>query len=297
MKLAVKKLDPVRWELKFEVPRERVSKKFDKIYEELGKVVKVRGFRQGKVPRHILESQHSKLAREEVIKELIPEVYQEGLEKEKINPIDLPEILDINLDEGKVTFTAKLDVKPEVRVSDYKKIRVTRKSSTVTPEELNKTLEFFKKGQGEGKEVTIDDAFAHGLGFPSLEEFTKSLTRQMEIDKDRHNRMDIENQVAEHLLKKAKLTTPSSLVKKQLSRRLEDIHRRLAAQGLSQEDIKKKEDEIRPQLEESVEKDTRIYLVLDKIAELENIPVKEDENLAVKVMEFLLKEAEWEEAK
>lgn len=297
MKLAVKKLDANRWELKFEVPRERVSRKFDKIYEELGKVVKVKGFRQGKVPRHILESQHNKLAREEVMKELIPEVYQEGLEKEKIKPIDLPEILDVNLDEGKVTFTIKLDVKPEVKISDYKKIKVTRKSSTVTAEELNKTLEFFKKGQGEGKEVTIDDAFAHGLGFPSLEEFTKSLTRQLEIDKDRHNRMDVENQVAWHLLKKAKLTTPASMVKKQLAQRLEDIRRRLASQGLSPEEIRKKEEEIRPQLEESVEKDIRIYLILDKIAELENISVKEEENLAVKVMEFLLKEAEWEEAK
>ena len=297
MKLAVKKLDAIRLELKFEVPRERVSQKFDKIYGELGKVVKVKGFRQGKVPRHILESQHNKLAREEVIKELIPEVYQEGLEKEKIRPIDLPEILDINLNEGKVTFTAKLDVKPEVKVGDYKKIKIARKSSTVTPEELNKTLEFFRKGQGEGKEVIIDDAFAHGLGFPSLEEFFKSLTRQMEIDKDRHNRMDIENQVAEHLLKKAKLTTPASLVKKQLARRLEDIRQRLAKQGLSPEEITKKEEEVRPQLEESVEKDIRIYLVLEKIAELENIPVKEEENLAVKVMEFLLKEAEWEEVK
>ena len=297
MKLAVKKLDAVRLELKFEIPRERVSQKFDKVYEELGKVAKIKGFRQGKVPRHILETQHSKLAREEVIKELIPEVYQEGLTKEKIKPIDLPEILDVNLNDGKVTFTAKLDIKPEVKIGDYKKIKVTRKSSTVTPEEVNKTLEFFKKGQGEGKEVTIDDAFAHGLGFPSLEEFTKSLTRQLEIDKDRHNRMDVENQVAEHLLKKAKLTTPASLVKKQLAHRFEDIRRRLASQGLSPEEIKKKEDEIRPQLEESVEKDIRIYLILDKIAEQEHIPVKEEENLAVKVMEFLLKEAEWEEAK
>ncbi|MBI5023998.1 MAG: hypothetical protein HZC18_03255 [Candidatus Omnitrophica bacterium] len=297
MKLAVKKLDANRWELKFEVPRERVSEKFDKVYEELGKVVKVKGFRQGKVPRHILESQHNRLAREEVMKELIPEVYQEGLEKEKIRPIDLPEILDVNINEGKVTFTAKLDVKPEVKISDYKKIKVTRKSSTVTTEELNKTLEFFKKGQGEGKEVTIDDAFAHGLGFPSLEEFTRSLTRQLEIDKDRHNRMDVENQVAEHLLKKAQLTTPASMVKKQLAHRLEDIRRRLASQGLSPEENRKKEEEILPQLEGSVEKDIRIYLILDKIAEQESIPVKENENLAVKVMEFLLKEAEWEEAK
>ncbi|MBI3617314.1 MAG: hypothetical protein HY210_03740 [Candidatus Omnitrophica bacterium] len=297
MKLAVKKLDANRWELKFEVPRERVSKKFDKVYEELGKVVKVKGFRQGKVPRHILESQHNRLAREEVMKELIPEVYQEGLEKEKIKPIDLPEILDVNINEGKVTFTAKLDVKPEVKISDYKKIKVTRKSSTVTTEELNKTLEFFKKGRGEGKEVTIDDAFAHGLGFPCLEEFTRSLTRQLEIDKDRHNRMDVENQVAEHLLKKAQLTTPASMVKKQLAHRLEDIRRRLASQGLSPEENRKKEEEVLPQLEGSVEKDIRIYLILDKIAEQESIPVKENENLAVKVMEFLLKEAEWEEAK
>ena len=297
MKLAVKKLDEVRRELKFEIPRERVSQKFDKIYEELGKVVKVKGFRQGKAPRHILESRHSKLAREEVVKELIPEVYQEGLKKEQIKPIDLPEILDVNLHEGKMTFTATLDVKPEVKIGEYKKIKVTRKSSTVTPEEVDKTLEFFKKSQGEGKEVAIDDAFAHGLGFPSLEEFTKSLTRQLETDKDRHTRMDIENQVAEHLLKKARLTTPAALVKKQLARRLEDIHRRLASQGLSAEEIKKKEDELRPQLEESVEKDVRIYLILDKIAEQEHIPVNEDENLAVKVMAFLLKEAEWEEAK
>lgn len=296
MKLAVKKLDAVRRELKFEVPRERVSKKFDKIYEELGKVVKVRGFRQGKVPRHILESQHSKLAREEVIKDLIPEVYQEGIEREKITPIDLPEILDVDLAEGKVTFTAKLDVKPEVKISDYKKVKVQRKSSAVTPQELDKMLELFKKGRGEGKEVVIDDTFARGLGFPSLEEFTRSLTRQMELDKDRQNRVDIENQVVEHLLKKARLATPPSLVKKQLARRIEELRRRLGSQGLPPEEIKKKEEELRPQIEEAVEKDVRIYLILDKIAEQENISLKEGENLAVKVMEFLLKEAEWEEA-
>ena len=297
MKLAVKKLDAVRWELKFEVPRDRVSKKFDKIYEELGKVVKVKGFRQGKVPRHILETQHSKLAKEEVIKELIPEVYQEGLEKEKIKPIDLPEILDVNINEGKVTFTAKLDVKPEVKVSDYKKIKVTRKSSTVTPEEVNKTLEFFKKAMERAKRsrsmTPSPTAWAFPVWrnlpnrFPANWKWTKTVTTGW-MSRIRSRSI---------FLKKAKLTTPVSMVKKQLARRLEDIHRRLASQGLSPEEIKKKEEEIRPQLEESVERDIRIYLILDKIAEQESIPVKENENLAVKVMEFLLKEAEWEEAK
>lgn len=297
MKLAVKKLDAARWELKFEVPKERVAQKFNEIYEEMGKVVKVKGFRPGKVPRHILESQHSKLAQEEVIKDLIPEVYQEGLEKEKIKPIDMPDILDVNLSNGIMTFTAQLDVRPEAKVSDYKKIKVTRKSAAVTPDEVNKTLDMFKKGQGEGKEITIDDTFARGLGYPSLEEFTKTLSRQLELDKDRHNRADIENQIIEHLLKKSKLVTPASLVKKQLERRLEDVRKRLSAQKLSPAEISKKEEEFRGQLEESVEKDIRVYFILEKIAELENITVNEGENLPAKVIEFLLKEAEWEEAK
>ncbi|MBI5415510.1 MAG: hypothetical protein HZA29_01715, partial [Candidatus Omnitrophica bacterium] len=91
--------------------------------------------------------------------------------------------------------------------------------------------------------------------------------------------------------------TPPSLVKRQFERRLEDIRRRLAAQKLSAEEIRKKEEEIRKELEEAVERDIRIYLVLEKIAELENITVDKNDNLAAKVMEFLLKEAEWEEAK
>ncbi|MBF0569495.1 MAG: hypothetical protein HQL18_01805, partial [Candidatus Omnitrophica bacterium] len=51
------------------------------------------------------------------------------------------------------------------------------------------------------------------------------------------------------------------------------------------------------QLKEAAEKDVRIFLVLNKIAELEKITAGEGENLSVKVMELLFKEAKWEEAK
>ena len=71
MKVEVKKVDAVRHELKFEIPKERVSQKFDEVYKELGKIVKVKGFRPGKVPRQILESQHSGTAQEEVLQKLL----------------------------------------------------------------------------------------------------------------------------------------------------------------------------------------------------------------------------------
>ena len=296
MKIEVKKVDALRRELKFEIPKDRVSKKLSEVYEEISKVAKIRGFRPGKAPRHLIEAQHSKMAQEEVIKSLVPEVYHEGIQKEKLEPIDLPEIQDVNYKDGIITFVAKLDIKPQVKVSDYKGLKVQRKSSQVTDEEINKTLEFFKKGQGE-KEVTIDDAFAHGLGYPSLEEFKKTLTRQMEMDKDRQNRADIENQVIDALLKKVKIVVPESLVKKQIDRRIQDHKHRLKHQGVPETELNKKEDEWRKELQEPVEKDIKAYFIFDKIAELENIQIGEKESVPAKVMEFLLKEAKWEEAK
>ena len=297
MKVEVKKIDAVKRELKFEISKERVTQKFDEVYKELGKIVKVKGFRPGKVPRHILESQHGKTAQDEVFQALIPEVYHEGVTKEKLAPIDLPEIEDVNYKGGVITFTAKLDIKPEVRIDHYKGIKVKRKSSEVTDEEINKTLEYFKQGQGKEKGVEIDDAFAHGLGYPNLAAFRKSLSRQIELDKDRQSRFDIENQVIEHLIKKAKLAVPQTLVRRQIEHRIEEGKKKMKAQGLSAEEAHKKEEEMRKELRGPVERDVKVYLILDKIAQLENIEIKEGENLTAKTMEFLLKEATWEEAK
>ena len=297
MKVEVKKVDAVKRELRFEIPKERVSQKFDEVYKELGKIVKVKGFRPGKVPRHILESQHSKTAQDEVFQKLIPEVYHEGVTQENLAPIDMPEIEDVNFRDGTITFTAKLDIKPEVKVDNYIGVKVKRKSSTVTDEEINKTLEYFKQGQGQDKNIEIDDAFAHGLGYPNLEEFKKSLSRQLELDKDRQNRLDVENQIIENLLKKAKLAVPQTLVRRQIEHRVEEGKKRLADQGLSAEEITKKEEEMRKELRDPVERDVKVYLILDKIAQIEKIEVKEGENLPAKTMEFLLKEAKWEEAK
>ena len=57
------------------------------------------------------------------------------------------------------------------------------------------------------------------------------------MDKDRHNRVDVENQIIENLLKRAKLTLPETFVKKQLERRFEESKQRLKEKGLSDEDI------------------------------------------------------------
>jgi len=297
MKVEVKKLDALKRELKFEIPREKVTEAMDAVYIEIGKHAKIKGFRPGKVPRHILANSHGQLAKDETIKKIIPQAYHEGVNQQQLIPIDLPEITEVNLKDGVLTFTATLDIRPKIEVGKYKEINVERKKSEVTPEEVQKTLEFFKKGRTD-QEVTIDDNFAKGMGFPSLEEFKTALKHQIEFDRDRSNRMDVENQIVEELLKNAKLIVPQSLVKRQLHHRLNEALKRLKSQGLNDEELKKKEEELRTQLEGVVEREVKIYLILEEIAKLENLTTADqNESLPGKVMEFLLKEAKWTDIK
>ncbi len=311
MKVDLKKVDALRREMKFTVPREKVTEAMDVIYTEIGKHAKVKGFRPGKVPRHILMTTHGQLAKDETIKKIIPQAYHDGLHQHQLNPIDLPEITDVSLKDGVLTFTATLDIRPQVNISQYKGIAIKRKTSDVTEEEVQKTLEFFKKGRGE-QDIKIDDDFAKGMGFPSLEEFKKALKHQLEFDKDRHNRVDVENQIVEELLKYAKLTVPQSLVKRQLEYRIHEALRRLKSQGSTEEALKQKEEELRAQLGPVVEKEVKIYLILEEIAKLENITAEHhhhddghehhheeggQESVPAKVMAFLLKEAKWTDVK
>lgn len=296
MKVDVKKVDAIKREIKFEIPRERVTKAMDEVYNEISKNAKIKGFRPGKAPRSIIVSSYGKMAQEEMIKKLVPQAYHEGIGEHKIEPIDLPEISEVEYKDGTLSFKATLDIRPEIKLGKYKGIKVNRKSNDVSDEELNKTLEFFQKGQGD-KKIEMDDAFAKGMGFATMEEFKNALKRQLEMDKNRQNRMDLENQIIEALLKDAKLLVPQTLVKRQFNHRLNDTVKRMKAQGAKDEDIKAKYDEIKKSLDEIVEKDVKVYLILEEIAKLEKIDVEDPQHTPHKVMEMLLKEATWEESK
>lgn len=299
MKVAVKKINVLRREMIFEVPQERVNQKLEEVLKEMTKYAKIPGFRPGKAPKDMVKKTHEKTAKEEVLKSLIPEIYQEGLVSEKLDPIDFPAIDQIDMTQGGLKFRATIDLRPEVEVKDYKGIKLTKKSTEVTDEELEKTLSFFKKSRGMDEKAELNDEFAKTVGFPNLEDFKKAIKSNMEFDKQRQNRAETENQLIDELLKKAKLEVPESLVVRQTQGRMEDFYRRMKQYGSKEEDIKKRMQEQEKEIKEAAQKDVKLFLVLQKIAQIEKITAgeKAEETLATKVMEFLYKEAKWEENK
>ena len=106
----------------------------DEAYRDLSSKLKVPGFRKGKVPRQVIDTQlGAENVRREAIRDGLPTLYMMGVIDSGIFPVSDPEIsaLQIEGDGSSVTFEAKVDVKPEVVVKDYKGIEIKKPDTEV----------------------------------------------------------------------------------------------------------------------------------------------------------------------
>jgi FKBP-type peptidyl-prolyl cis-trans isomerase (trigger factor) len=290
MKTAVKKLESGKHEISVEIGGEIVKNKFEEVFKAIAKEAKVPGFRPGNAPRDILEKNFSAAAHEQVLKELIPDLYNQAIEKEKIDAIDLPEISEVKLDRSSISFKATVEVHPEIKLKEYKKIKVATKKIEVTPDEIKRTLDSFKEMR---KLETIDDTLAKSVGYPNLAELEKSLERQLLIQKENAERTKRENQIVEAITKDMDFRVPESLVARQLEEMLKQAKVDLALKGVPREKIAEREKEMVKELEQQARSQVKIYLILSEIAKKENIA--QDDHMPRNVIEFLLKEADWQE--
>ncbi len=291
MKAEVKKIDTTTCEMNIEVSGEVVKNKFDDVFKRIAKEAKVPGFRPGHAPRDMLEKHYSAQAHEQVIKELVPDVYNEAVEKEKLEVVQLPDISDVKLDSGMLSFKAKVEVSPEINLKTYKGIKVSYKKIEVTAEDVSKNLNSVKEAAKADK---LDDAFAKALGYPSLAELEKGVEKQIYIQKDNLQRQKIENELIESLLKELDFKLPQSLINRQLEELTRQAKLDLALKGVPREKIDEQEKALSGHLEPEARKQVRVYLVLSAVAKKENILL--DDHMPRKVMELLLKEASWQEA-
>ena len=142
MKASWEKIEKNVGVLEVEVGAERVADALDKAFKKVSAKVNVPGFRKGKVPRSIFEAKFGvESLYQDALDIILPEVYVEAIEEVKIEPVDRPEVDVEQFGKGQVLkFKAKVTVKPEVTLGDYKGIEVEAVNATVTEEELNEEL-------------------------------------------------------------------------------------------------------------------------------------------------------------
>ncbi|MBI4845523.1 MAG: trigger factor [Candidatus Omnitrophica bacterium] len=163
MKIRVKDTAKCQKVLEIEVPKQTITEEFDRFYNEIKKTAEVPGFRKGKAPRDLLEKHFANKAQDKVLANLLNDAYQKAVEKEKLQPAAMPEISEVNFKKDEsLSFHAKIDIKPNFPLKEYKKIKLKKQKLMIKDEEIEKVLGFLQEryaqfNPAENRAVKISD--------------------------------------------------------------------------------------------------------------------------------------------
>lgn len=148
MKVSTENLESCRIALNIAAEAGELDKSLDEAYHHLVNEVSIPGFRKGKAPRAILV-QHigKKNLLDEALEHLIPQLYKQAIESQKLEPIAGPQI-EITQREPLI-FKAIVSLKPEVKLGDYHSLRLEPGPVIeITEKEITAAMEEFREKQG-----------------------------------------------------------------------------------------------------------------------------------------------------
>jgi trigger factor len=153
MKVTQEKLPASQIGLEIEITPEMSQQAYEKALQEFTRFANIPGFRKGKVPRQVLIQRYgSTRIKATVVEDLIQSSLQKAIEQEEIAAIGNPN-LQSSFDElvekfqpgAALTFSAAVDVVPEVVLKQYKDLQVQAEEFTYDPEQVGKVLEDYRK--------------------------------------------------------------------------------------------------------------------------------------------------------
>ena len=119
----------------------------DRAYRQVADRVVIPGFRKGKAPRRVVEGV---IGRESLLNEVLDNMVYESADKaiqaQDLESVGVPKIADLDLDP--VQFSATVALQPEVRLGDYRSIRIDFEMDEITEEQVSNRLDSILQSLG-----------------------------------------------------------------------------------------------------------------------------------------------------
>jgi trigger factor len=131
VKTTVERLTPTRVKLTIDVTPEEFKPSLDHAYEHIAESVNIPGFRKGKIPAAILDQRVGRPAiLAHAINDGLDSIYRSAIEAEKLRPLGQPSA-EVKQSPDEKTFAGNLvveiqvEVRPEIKLPEYKGMKVT----------------------------------------------------------------------------------------------------------------------------------------------------------------------------
>lgn len=139
------------------VPAADIADKRTKRLNEIGKTVKLPGFRPGKVPMAVVRQRYGTAVMSEVLEESVNTATQQVLTDRGLRSATQPKVDITSLDDAKdLEFTVELELLPEITMPDFGALTLSRLKATPSDEAIDKAVEEIARRQREMEPVTED---------------------------------------------------------------------------------------------------------------------------------------------
>ncbi|MFP4539816.1 MAG: trigger factor [Candidatus Paceibacterota bacterium] len=290
-------------EITAEIPAEEMKKQYSESLKEAQKDAELDGFRKGKAPLEMVEKQVGQgFLMQKAAEKILQEEYPRILSYEKIEPIGQPQVTITKIAPGSdLGFKIKTATMPEVELGDYKEIakRALKENPLsedpeVTQEEMDETVynirasQLLEEKRQKGEEVpspeslkeedlpALTDEFVSSLGeFSNLDDFHKKIKEHLERQKRSKEQEKQWAAILDAIIEESNITIPSVLVESELDKMTAQLKDDVQRAGLEFSDylskVQKTEEDIRAEWKENAAKRAKTQLILNTIAEKENI--------------------------
>lgn len=141
MKVSIESLSPVQTKISVEIPAERVQAGLETAYKNYQNQVQIKGFRAGRIPRHVIERRFGERITAEVGSVLVEESLPKAIEEHQLAIVTKPQVVTERLVPGTpFCYSATLETKPELKSIAYQGLRVDKTVATVTDQAVEDAL-------------------------------------------------------------------------------------------------------------------------------------------------------------
>ena len=140
------------------VPASDIQDKRTKRLNEIGKTVKLPGFRPGKVPMAVVRQRYGTAVMSEVLEESVNAATQQVLTDRGLRAANQPKVDVKEIGEGEkdLEFTVELELLPEITMPDFAALSLSRLKAAPSDEAVDKAVEEIARRQRDMEPVTDD---------------------------------------------------------------------------------------------------------------------------------------------
>ncbi len=168
MQVSVEKSSDLECKLTVQLPGDDLQKKIDARLKEIGKQVKIKGFRPGRIPFKVLRQRYGQSVQHEIVSQAVQASLVEAIEQEDLRPASTPVLQGApEMEEGgDLTFTASIEIYPEIETIEGSGISLEKPRANVTEDDVDEMLQTLREQRqtwsdleqkpAEGHQVTVE---------------------------------------------------------------------------------------------------------------------------------------------